>query len=202
MPFITEQAADVLIRPFFGDFEQIVKAAWSDWRTGPLAHQMQHKRVRANFVWNQLIAHARRQFDSRTNVVVETIKNWDGVLIDNRIFVRMKKGTDKLLSRNYPTQAALAFHDPIQDLFGGVVRLELLYVLNDLETEIDRIVLVQRYKSNVAWAIDLLRPTDAQNVFDLPAPQPDRDGGSVADRLIKPKEDRTDHEQHRSADGT
>jgi hypothetical protein len=203
MPFISQQDADALLRQFYPDFEQIVRAAWNDWRTGPLAHQMQHKRVRANFVWNQLVAHAKRQFDGRPNAVVDTIKNWDGVLIENRAFVRMKKGTDKLLSRNYPTQAALAFHDPIQDLFGGIARLELLYILNDLETEIARIVLVQRYKSNVAWCIDLLDSNgDAQNVFDLPAPEPDRGSGSVADRLIKPKEDRTDHEQHRSTDGT
>ena len=30
MPFIHKEEAEILVRPFFDDFEQIVKAAWQD----------------------------------------------------------------------------------------------------------------------------------------------------------------------------
>ncbi|PPC80473.1 MAG: hypothetical protein CTY39_11285 [Hyphomicrobium sp.] len=197
MPFIPKEEAEILVRPFFDDLEHIVKAAWQDWRNGTLAPQMQHKRVRANFVWNQLIAHAKRRFDGRDGICVETVTNWDGVLVNDKIFVRMKKGTNRLLSRNYPTQAALSFHDQIQDLFGGIARLELLYILNDAETDIERITLIQRHRKTVAWAIDLLAlHNEQQNVIPLISEETSTEQGSVADRIIKPKEERKDDEQY------
>ena len=199
MPFIAQEEADCLVRPFFADFEHVVMAAWQDWRDGTLAPQMQHKRVRANFVWNQLIAHAKRRFDGREGICVETVKDWDGVLVHDKVFVRMKKGTNRLLSRNYPTQSALSFHDQIQDLFGGIARLELLYILNDAETDVERITLIQRHRKSVAWAIDLLAlHHQQQNVIPLIPEQPLLDQGSVADRIIKSKEERKDNERYGS----
>lgn len=197
MPFLNREQADVLLRPFYDDFEQIVRSAWQDWRSSTVAPQMQHKRVRANYVWNQLIAHAKRQFNGRHEVRVDTIKNWDGVLVADSAFIRVKKGTNNLLSRNYPTQAALAFHDQIQDLFGGIVRLEMLYILNLAETDIERIVLIQRHKKHVTWVIDLLESaTDMDNVLPLIPLESAPQAGSVADRLIKPKDTQTDKKQY------
>lgn len=195
MPFIPRDDAERITAPYFDDFVAIVAQAWADWRTGGLAAQMQHRRVRANYVWNQLLVHARRRFEGQNGIRVETLKAWDGVLIGEQIFVRMKKGTSRLLSRNYPTQASLAFHDQVQDLFGGIARLELLYVLDDDETDIERIALIQRHKQNVAWAIDLLnrnRDDDSQNVMPF-APSPP--SGSPAERIIKPREETADNEK-------
>ncbi len=186
MPFIKREDAERIAGPYFEDLSFIVQSAWSDWRSGGLAHQLQHKRVRANYVWNQLLSHAKRKFDGCQNVRVETLRNWDGVLIDSQIFIRMKKGSHELLSSNYPTQAALAFHDRIQDLFGGIARLELLYILDGAETTVERIVLIQRHKKSIAWAIDLLgEAAAAQNIITFVPTPPD---GSHTDRIIKPKE--------------
>lgn len=196
MPFIKRDDAEQIIQLYFDDFRHVVEAAWKDWRESVLASQMQHKRVRANYVWNQLIAHAKRRFDGKANVQVENRHSWDGVLIDDKVFIRMKKGSHELLSRNYPTQAALAFHDQIQDLFGGIARLELLYVLDDSETEVERIALIQRHKKSVAWVIDLLKPVDdVQNVIPfVPAPRPGP-APSVADRILKTKKGTKENEQ-------
>lgn len=188
MPFISRDDAQSIVQPYFADFQYVVAAAWKDWRDGVIAAQMQHKRVRANYIWNQLIAHAKRRFDGKSNVQVETLRTWDGVLIDDKVFIRMKKGTHDLFSRNYPTQAALAFHDQIQDLFGGIARLELLYVLNDAETDIERIALIQRHKKSVSWVIDLLKPADdKQNVIPFAPPPAGPPKISVADRILKSK---------------
>lgn len=204
MPFLTVQQADVMLRPFFQDLGKVVHSAWGDWRANQVAPQMQHKRVRANIVWNQLIAHARRQFDGRTDVRVEVIKDWNGVLIKDSIFIRMKKGSEKLYSRNYPTQSALAFHDQIQDLFGGIYRLELLYILDRSEMEIDRIVLIQRHKQSVVWCIELDDKNGlANNVLPLLPQGPIPMGTTtVADRILKPKVAKNDKQHNGTSEDT
>jgi len=190
MPFIAEEEARKVVQPYFADFRQIYGSAWTDWLASPVASRMQHKRVRANMMWNQLISHAKVRFDGNPRVRVDTLRNWDGVLIDNRIFIRMKKAEESLLSRNYPTQAALAFHDQIQDLFGGIARLELLYVLSNDETQLEQIVLVQRHKKQILWKIDVHGESSADMQTVMPfAPAPSFDGIAVAERVIRPKTD-------------
>jgi hypothetical protein len=82
-------------------------------------------------------------------------------------------------------------------LFGGIARLELLYILNSSETDIDRIVLIQRHKKHVTWMIDLLAPVaDMDNVLPLIPQDPAPQTGSVADRLIKPKDTQIDKKQY------
>lgn len=73
-------------------------------------------------------------------------------------------------------------------MFGGIARLELLYVLNKSETDVERIVLVQRHKSSVAWHIDLLGDADAASMQTVVPLIPLQPGGSPADRMIKPKQ--------------
>jgi hypothetical protein len=53
-----------------------------------------------------------------------------GFLIQDRYFVRIKKG-DKMPSLLTIRQRALDFHNPEVDMFGGMIRLELLYILSD-----------------------------------------------------------------------
>lgn len=200
MPIITQAVAEQAITPFTEDLVHIVQTAWIDWRDGPFAAQMQRKSVRAMMVWNQMITHAKRRFDGRDGIRVETFAPWEGILLGTNVFIRMKKADEKLLSRNYPTRSALAFIDQTQDMFGGIVRLELVYLLDDSETSVDRIVLVQRHKKSVVWMIDLLgeKPM-AQNIIPLAEPPGDADGASVAKRIIKPKQEINDDEQDVSA---
>jgi len=114
----------------------------------------------------------------------------------------MKKADQRLLSRNYPTQSALAFVDQTRDMFGGIARLELVYLLDDSETSIERVVLMQRHKNSVAWMIDLLgQDPMAQNVIPFAEPPSTPDVGSVAKRIIKPKLKIQDDEQDVSNGG-
>jgi len=196
MPVISQTAAESAIRPFADDFVYVMQSAWSDWREGPYAAQMQRKSVRAMLVWNQMLTHAKRRLEGREGIRVETLAPWEGILLGNDIFIRMKKADEKLLSRNYPTQSALAFVDQTQDLFGGIARLELVYLLDSSETHIERIVLVQRHKKAVAWMIDLLGADPmTQNVIPLAEPPIDTSQESIAKRIIKPKHETKDGEQ-------
>lgn len=187
MASITKDEAERIIQPHFHRFCRIVQSAWEDWMKGEIAPQMQHKRVRANNVWNQMVSHAKRQFDEIKGISIEPLNKCDGILINDNIFIRMKKGNNKLLSRNYPTQASLDFHDQNNDdLFGGIARLELLYILNDSETQVERVVLIQRHKSSIVWSIDLL-DEGSENLETTPF-APVSPNGPVSDRIIKPKD--------------
>jgi Uri superfamily endonuclease len=71
-------------------------------------------------------------------------------------------------------------------MFGGLVRLELVYQLGAYGTKIERIALLQRHKNKVVWHIDLLDSGAAiQEV--LPFAQPPAPEGSAAQRVLKPK---------------
>ncbi|KQZ38953.1 hypothetical protein [Massilia sp. Root1485] len=187
MPIIAHNAAELAIRPFADRFVEVVQSSFKDWLEGPYASQMQTKAFRAQVVSNQMRANAKRIFDGMDGIRVESVPHYTGLLVGRDLFIRMKKADKKLLSRNYPTQNALAFVDQDRDLLGGLARLELVYQLNDVGTAIERIVLLQRQKQSVVWMIDLFGASPmAQNVLPF-APEPAGEGTSVAKRIMKPK---------------
>jgi hypothetical protein len=187
MPVISQAAAEELLQPFATELVGIVHDAWADWLANPIAPNMQNKRVRADVVWNQMVTHAKNRLDGQAGVRVKSMAPWDGVMIGDKIFLRLKKADDRLFSRNYPTQSAMAFVDQDQDLFEGIARADLVYVLDESETEIEHVAVVQRHKNSIAWVVDLMGAAPmAQEVIPFPT-APVQDGSSVADRIIKPK---------------
>jgi hypothetical protein len=186
--------AEALFAPYAQRIARVVHDAWEDWKANPLARTIEHPRVRAICVWNQCVARARREFTD-TDVRVENMREWAGLLFDERVFVRFKKGSSHLLSRNYPTDTAMAFNDPQQDLLGsGIARLDLIYVLDESQVDIERIAIVQRHRSRVAWAIPLHGGTDErQNVIPFaPTPPVGPSTPAVADRILKSKRRKPD----------
>lgn len=188
MPHISRESALVLLQPFFPDFSSVVNTAWKDWLCSPLASQMQHKRVRANVMWNQMISCARRLFDGHPRIRVSTMQNWEGIVVDNSVFIRLKKGDRTLRSRNFPTQSALAFNDPTEDLFGGIARLELLYVLGPAEASIESIALVQRNKGALLWDINVnVESSIVSNVEPFTGDTGTDQGENAARKVIRKK---------------
>lgn len=187
MPFASESQVNSVLKPYFGDFVALVHDAHKDWKESSFAASMQDPKVRATLVWNQFLARAKAKFESSHVVRVENKKHWQGLMVGAGFFIRMKKGTKQLLSRNYPTQAALNFNDATVDLFEGVVRLELIYTLDDLQSGVDRIVIAQRHRNKVLWAIDLLDNAEDHGQTVINMPQPPSGGPTPADRVIKPK---------------
>lgn len=187
MPFASEDQVNLTLRPYFADFVSLLRQAHEDWTTSRFASSMQDPKVRATMIWNQFLHHAKAAFEDRPGVRVENMRHWQGVVIGGSFFVRMKKASKQLLSQNYPTRSALNFNDASVDLFDGIVRLELLYTMDDLQTGIERIVIAQRHKSKILWSIDLLDSAEdyGQTVFNLPTTP--IGGGTPGDRLIKPK---------------
>lgn len=187
MPIAQESQVAAVLRPMYGDLVSLVQRAHRDWMQGPFARTMQDPKVRANVIWNQFVYHAKAQFEGSKLVRVDSKAHCKGLLIGSSFFIRMKKGTNQLLSRNYPTQAALDFNDATVDLFDGVARLELIYTLDEFGASIDKVAIAQRHRSKILWAIDLIGGAEDHGQTVIPLPIAPVEGGTPAQRVLKPK---------------
>ena len=177
--------SETTVRPILDEIrEQVVFAireAWEDWLASDFNGVWRCKRSRANFVWEQIIERASNALLDHDAVHVidghETMK----FLVRDIVLFRFKKADETGRSSNVATQLALAFHDHEQNLFGlpEVQRVEVVYKLNRLETQIDDICVVARNGDQIAWEYSLLDAGEAAVPLPLPAAKPERPAASI-----------------------
>ena len=177
--------SEATVRPVLDEIsEQIVSAirgAWEDWLASDRNGVWRYKRSRANFVWEQIIERANNALlgDDAVHVIDghETMK----FLVRDTVLFRFKKADETGRSSNVATQLALAFHDHDEDLFGlpEVQRVEVVYKLNRLETQIDDICVVARNGDQIAWEYSLLDADEATVPLPMPEPKPERPAASI-----------------------
>lgn len=182
-----------IVEPILATVEEPIVAAihsaWGDWLKSPHIGVWRCKRSRANFVWEQIVERAHHAFAEVKSVRVMEGQETYGFLVEDRVLFRFKKANENGYTSNVPTQMALSFHDHDTDLFGlpKVVRVEVAYTLNRLETDIADIIVVARDGDAVVWTYSLLDRSDG--VIPLPVPQPAVDPASrPAARLVRPRE--------------
>ncbi|MEJ0048692.1 MAG: hypothetical protein WDN04_23215 [Rhodospirillales bacterium] len=124
-----------------------VGAAWGDWETCPERGKYSRwPRTRANMVFERVADRLIEQFAGDAGVrfvfMDETIK----IVLDELIVLRVKKANALGLGGNVQTQAVLDFVDAQPDIPGldGLKKLEVVYVLNELQTEIRSVVVQAR----------------------------------------------------------
>lgn len=184
--FQDDTASESTLSRYTALMRKCINTAWDDWNDSEFPAQMQSKSFRAQFINNQIIYRAKQYVEGRTDVRVDKIRGNHGLVIEDRVFVRPKYARTGYRSSNYPTRAALAFHDQSQDFFGGIARLELVYTLNKLGTAIQDICLTQRHMEQIQWMFPLVEP-QAQvqgNLVSLPT---EERTDTAADRIIKLK---------------
>lgn len=177
--------SEATVRPVLDEIsEQIVSAireAWEDWLASDRNGVWRYKRSRANFVWEQIIERANNALlgDDAVHVIDghETMK----FLVRDTVLFRFKKADETGRSSNVATQLALAFHDHDEDLFGlpEVQRVEVVYKLNRLETQVDDICVVARNGDQIAWEYSLLDAGEAAVALPFPEPKPERPAASI-----------------------
>ena len=140
----------------------IGRGAWQDWLTSSEAGRTRFSRTRAAVIWERMIDRAITAFDSIPGI--RHIEKFQTVsfIIDNYVLFRFKKANSKYLSHNIQTKLALAFHDPnarlpyFEDM--DFIRVEVVYVLNKLETELQGIYVVARQGRKTLWHYDVSAP--------------------------------------------
>lgn len=194
MPIPVKNEVEAAIAPLQTAIVDIMRSAWADWLDSPYVGQWEHKRTRANFVWAQIAWRAREAFQEDPAVHIidsnETLK----FLVNDSVLFRLKKGDDKGLTANIATQQVLAYHDHDKDLFGlpEVHRVDIVYQLNLLETDINDVVVVARDEGQIIWTYSLL--DSAEGVVVLPIPETEQPVDSPARRLVRMRASERDAE--------
>lgn len=164
------------------------RRAWQDWRAAGLMHW--RPRGRANFIWEQAAHYTAIGVEDHPGVTVILKNESYHFLVNGTISFRLKKADSSGFTQNYPTQEALAFHDPQLPLTGipAEHRVEVTYSLNKTATDIYDIAVVAREGDLIAWTYSLL---DSDSVASLPAkptntPTP-TSNSSAPTGLVRPK---------------
>lgn len=205
MHIISPEQCETALSKYYRELSKIPYEAWNEWKVSSVAQRMAHKSVRAMNVWNNMVGLAEDRFADQALGNTDWVKlgHQNGLLLEGKFFVRLKKGDTQLKSKNYPTQSALKFHDQETDLFGGLCRLELIYVLDKHEMNVDQVALVQRHKGQVVFVRDLSNlDVDIQmpviNIQPLRPPP----STTTAAHIIKLNKPETNDEQVAEQNGT
>lgn len=144
--------------PYHHDFRKIVLDAWHEWSRSRYAARWRTTRGRANFIWEEIIANAHEAFDGNRRVRLHKSPGSFWVIVDNLLVVRFKKAANDGISSNYPTPAALDFHDPQQPLpnIPVVQRVQVQYTLDAEALALADVSVVCRNGNSIEWSYSLL----------------------------------------------
>jgi hypothetical protein len=174
----------------------IAHGAWNDWLELPNRSRLRFARTRANIVHDFMIDRAMSAFSGDADVHPIVKDETAKFLFDRRVLVRFKKGDGNGLGSNIETQAVLAFTDP-QLLIPGlpdVQKVDVVYVLNDLQTMIERVAVSARDNDIRLWSYDI---EDRSGAVILPLAQPvaPEDGAKVV--RLRPRSDQARDDKNR-----
>jgi hypothetical protein len=187
MPLPDLKTVQLALAPLEPALTDAFMRAWKDWRSAPYAGHW-HKRGRANFVWEQAVHYAATTISEMPGVKIVPKDHSFHFLVNGQVAFRMKKADSTGFTSNYPTQEALAFHDPQLPLTGieAAQRVEVTYVLDKTETKISDISVVARDGNRIEWTYSIL---NSESIASLPSNQqkslPAKDSSSTG--LVSPK---------------
>ena len=178
-------ADEMVVRTTLGKYETVLSQAafdaWVDWKALLLGGRLLFPaRSRACLVYDFLAGRLLTALSDDASVHTvqknETVK----LLFGGQVLLRCKKANDRGLGSNIATQATLDFVEQQQELPGlpDMHKVELVYVLNRFQTQIDRVEIVARDGDTCLWSY-ALAPTATCTAIPLPlAPVADADRGA------------------------
>ncbi len=195
MPMADEQAVRAVLRHYEGILHNAFHGGWDDWRKLNLGGRLLFAaRSRACIVYDFIIQRVMTALaEDRT---VRTIRRDETVklVFADTVALRIKKANDNGLGSNIRTQATLGFVQQQQELPGlsNLHKVEAVYVLNPLQTNIERVLVAARDGNVCLWSYDIA-PDAASRVISLPTP--DRgDGGRGARVKLRIVDEEKRHE--------
>jgi hypothetical protein len=181
MPTANEQAVRAALAKYEIVLSRAVHDGWGDWRALQLGGRLLFPaRSRACVVYDFIVQRAMAMLgDDRAVRVIrrdETVK----FIFGDTVALRFKKANDNGLGSNIQTQATLGFVEQQQQLPGvpNVHKVEVVYVLNRLQTRIEQVLVVARDGDVCLWNYDIT-PDSGTTIIQLPMPNLS-DGGQGA----------------------
>ncbi|MCZ8312382.1 MAG: hypothetical protein O9320_16165 [Magnetospirillum sp.] len=170
----TEHHAQSILSRYERKLCEIINTAWSQVSNLPGRASYDYKRTIAVLMHQHVMNEVRAEFGESKDVRLleehETIR----LLINREIVVRLKKMDRRGYTRAQPTQATLALTNELPLPFAyedlpDIHTIDFGYVLNELETKIEYILVAARLGESVVWSY-----------------QPDHDAGEAVVASINP----------------
>ncbi|GEM_PF-3455230 len=201
---ITKTEAEQLLNPYADRLLKVFNLAWADWLVRIKNNPSCCKRGRSNFIWDQIIHHAKSEFglepDHQFAIYPYNNNQTYNFIIQQKLVFRIKKGKTSRKSSNIPTNMSLGFHDPNESLpeIGLLPRIEIQYELDKLESSIIDVVAVARDRHVIAWDLSLKYRGNTELPINPTIPvnpqTPDQTVSSVKKRVklksVKPEKER------------
>jgi hypothetical protein len=184
-----EDVVRAVLQPYENGICQAIHGAWSDYQELRLGGRLLFPgRSRACLVHDFMVQRAISTWSADASVRVIRRDETAKFVIADQVLLRLKKADDRGLGANIPTQASLDFIGQQYDLPGipGVHKVEVVYLLNSLQTQIDKVVVVARDGDERLWDY-VIAPATTADVIPLPLPassEPER-GARVKVRKIE-----------------
>lgn len=201
---ITKSKAENLLSPYSDRLLKVFDLAWNDWLKRIDDNPSCCKRGRSNFIWDQIIHHAKNEFglepDHKFAIYPYNNDQTYNFIIEQKLVFRIKKGKSSRKSSNVPTNMSKGFHDPNESLpeIGLLPRIEIQYQLDKLESSIIDVVAVARDKSMIVWESSLkYRGNDELPIFSenpISPQSPSPTSGSSVKKRVKLKSVNTEKE--------
>lgn len=164
----------------------IYRGSWADWKDDPRCGVYLYKRTRADLMHEHAVRRALVAFANVRGVRPLPGQETCHFLCDDQVLFRLKKGDDDGRTSNIQTELAIAYHDPQATLLDlpDLHRVDVAYVLNELQTDLAKIFVVGRDQQKILWRYDVLaRASESSGIQPLPVrPAPARPS------LVKPRE--------------
>jgi hypothetical protein len=160
-----------LLRSRESAISRVFVSSWDSWWRNPDRLVLHYKRTRATNMHNYMMNATLKIFSDDHGIrPIEGLETYYFV-VEQRLVFRLKMGDDCGISRNNETQTSLAFVDPQQSFpeIPDLDRVDIVYVLNPLETLIDRILVVARDCERVVWSYPIYpRSYEGKSPVTLP----------------------------------
>lgn len=173
----TEPYVRAVLGPHEPHLCQMYNRSWGRVSSLPGRSQLDYKRTVATLMHQFMMNEVRARFgddegDVRRMESHETIR----LLVGRTLVVRLKKMDGRGFARAIPTQTTLTLTNAVDGgMFDSsevppIFYVDMGYVLNDLETRIDHILVAARFGESIIWSYEADRGADA--VTDVIAPAP------------------------------
>jgi len=197
MPKPVEGYVKPVLRPFEERLSSVFLRAWDSWWKSTGRKTYAYKRARACMVHELIVREARKEFGTGRDVHIIEGPETIYLLFKRLVAARLKKGDHRGLGQNNPTQTSLAFITSAADIhmlplgLPDVQRVDVTYILNELETRIEQVLVVGRDGRKRLWSY-AIHPRAAAEVTPLPIrpptpPRPD-DVVRIPSRKIEKKD--------------
>jgi hypothetical protein len=147
-----------------------VHGAWADWRELPLGGRLLFPgRTRACLIHDFMVQRAMAAWSSDSSVRVIQKDETAKFIVADQVVLRFKKADDRGLGSNIPTQASMEFAGQQYELPGlpDAHKVEVVYLLNRLQTQIDQILVVARDGDKRLWDYSIA-PAETADIIPLP----------------------------------